>query len=236
MTADTPMLDLDFCRAQFPPLKSGWAYFENAGGSYVPQGVIDLVNAHLSESKNQPHPHFPSGKAAYERMEEGQAKLAQMIGAERDEIVVGPSTTLNVYVLAQALRPLFQAGDEIVVTNQDHEANGGAWRRLAEFGLEIKEWQIDPETGLLETDELDRLLSPRTKLVCFPHVSNVVGAINPVAEIAAKAHEVGAMVCVDGVAYAAHGQREPVASAMARAGATLLEAPIAGRGVRVSAR
>jgi len=119
--------------------------------------------------------------------------------------VIGPSTTLNVYVLAQALRHLFADGDEIVVTNQDHEANGGAWRRLTEFGLVIREWQIDPVTGELDLAGLDALLNERTKLVCCPHVSNVVGSINPVAAIAAKAHAAGAMVCVDGVAYAAHG-------------------------------
>ena len=198
-------LDLDFCRAQFPPMENGWAYFENAGGSYVPHTVIDRAAAHLSESKTQPHPHFATGKLAGERLEEGQSTVAQLIGAERDEIVVGPSTTLNVYILAQALRPGLAAGDEIVVTNQDHEANGGAWRRLAEFGVVIKEWQVDTVSGMLDPADLAGLLSERTKLVCFPHVSNIVGAANPVAEITAMAHDAGAKVVVDGVAYAGHG-------------------------------
>ena len=106
--------------------------------------------------------------------------------------------------LAQALRSLFQPGDEIIVTNQDHEANGGAWRRLEEFGLTIREWTIDRDSGELDLAVLDGLLNERTRLVCFPHVSNIVGTVNPVAEIAAKVHAAGAMVCVDGVAYAAH--------------------------------
>ncbi|MEE8499282.1 MAG: aminotransferase class V-fold PLP-dependent enzyme, partial [Kiloniellales bacterium] len=129
------VLDLDFCRAQFPPLANGWAYFENAGGSYVPRSVIERMTAYLSECKNQPSPNFASGRLSAARLDEAQASLAAMINAERDEIVVGPSTTLNVYILAQGLRHLFRPGDEIVVTNQDHEANGGAWRRLDEFGV-----------------------------------------------------------------------------------------------------
>jgi cysteine desulfurase family protein (TIGR01976 family) len=199
------VLDLEFCRAQFPPLANGWVYFENAGGSYVPRPVIERMTAYLSECKNQPHPNFAAGRLAAARLDEAQASLAAMINAERDEIVVGPSTTLNVYILAQGLRHLFRPGDEIVVTNQDHEANGGAWRRLDEFGVVLREWRIDTERGELHLSDLDPLLSARTRLVCFPHVSNIVGSINPVAEITAKAHAVGAMVCVDAVAYAAHG-------------------------------
>jgi selenocysteine lyase/cysteine desulfurase len=100
---------------------------------------------------------------------------------------------------------MWQAGDEIIVTNQDHEANSGVWRRLDEFGLIVTEWQVDRETGRLDLAELERLLSDRTRLVAFPHCSNVIADINPVAEITAKAHAVGAHVVVDGVAYAPHG-------------------------------
>jgi selenocysteine lyase/cysteine desulfurase len=93
-------------------------------------------------------------------------------------------------------------GDEIVVTNQDHEANSGAWPRLAETGITVREWKIDPDTGHLDPAGLDDLLSPKTRLVAFPHCSNLIGEINPVAEIAAKARAAGALSVVDGVAYA----------------------------------
>jgi len=199
-------LDVPFCRAAFPPLDNGVVYFENAGGSYVPKPVIERLTAYMVQNQNQPYWAFKSSQDATEQLELSQARMAEMIGAEIDEIVVGPSTTLNVFVLAQALRRYFEPGDEIIVTQQDHEANGGAWRRLADDGLVIKEWCIDPKSGELNTADLDDLLSPRSRLVCFPHCSNVVGSINPVAEIAAKAHAAGAMVCVDGVAYAAHGR------------------------------
>lgn len=202
--ADTATLDLDFVRRQFPNLGNGWAYFENAGGSYVPRNVIERMAAFLSESQVQPGAPNPLSRLSEERLTTARRLMAEMINAAPEEVVIGPSTTLNVYVLAQALRPLFKPGDEIVVTNQDHEANSGAWRRLAEFGLEIREWRIDPASGELDPAALDALLSERTRLVCFPHVSNIVGTVNPVAEITAKAHAAGAMVCVDAVAYAAH--------------------------------
>ncbi|MDH3792286.1 MAG: aminotransferase class V-fold PLP-dependent enzyme, partial [Rhodospirillales bacterium] len=201
---DTATLDLDFVRRQFPNLGNGWAYFENAGGSYLPQSVIKRMTDFMSESQVQPAALNPLSALSTERLDTARGLMARMINAETDEIVIGPSTTLNVYVLAQALRPLFKPGDEIIVTNQDHEANSGAWRRLAEFGIEVREWRIDPVTGELDPADLDRLLSERTRLVCFPQVSNIVGTVNPVAEITAKAHAAGAMVCVDAVAYAAH--------------------------------
>jgi selenocysteine lyase/cysteine desulfurase len=205
---DNPHLDLDFVRRQFPNLGNGWAYFENAGGSYLPQSVIKRMTDFMTECQVQPEALNPLSALSTERLDTARRLMARMINAETDEIVVGPSTTLNVYVLAQALRPLFKPGDEIVVTNQDHEANGGAWRRLAEFGIEVREWRIDPASGELDPADLDALLSERTRLVCFPQVSNIVGTVNPVAEITAKAHAAGAMVCVDAVAYAAHRQMD----------------------------
>ena len=93
-------------------------------------------------------------------------------------------------------------GDEVVVTNLDHEANVGAWRRLAEFGIVIREWQIDPQTGLLDPAGLDGLMGPRTRIVTMSHCSNIVGNFNDVAAIARKVHAVGGLLAVDGVAAA----------------------------------
>jgi selenocysteine lyase/cysteine desulfurase len=92
-----------------------------------------------------------------------------------------------------------------VVTNQDHEANSGAWRRLAATGIVVREWKVDPETGHLDPADLGGLLTERTRLVAFPHASNIVAEINPVAEICAKARAAGAITVVDGVSYAPHG-------------------------------
>jgi selenocysteine lyase/cysteine desulfurase len=103
------------------------------------------------------------------------------------------------------VRRWLQPGQAIVVTNQDHEANSGFWRRLAEEGVEVREWKLDPETGSLRLEDLAELLDETVRLVCFPHCSNVIADINDVKKITAMAHANGSRVCVDGVSYAPHG-------------------------------
>lgn len=207
---DTP-LDLPFVRAQFPDAcwapddsGGGWAFFENAGGSYVPDAVINRMTDYMRESQVQPLAPYPKSQLAARRMAEGHGMMAEMIGAAPENVVIGPSTSMNVYILAQALRPLWTAGDEVVVATLNHEANSSPWRRLTEFELIIKEWPVDAQTGALRTDLLDDILTDRTRLVAFPHVSNITGNINDVAAITKQVHAAGAMVCVDGVAYAPH--------------------------------
>jgi selenocysteine lyase/cysteine desulfurase len=138
-------------------------------------------------------------------MDASHARLAEYLGVVADEVHFGPSTSQNTYVLAQAFRKILRPGDEIVVSQQEHEANSGVWRRLYEAGAEVKEWRVDRDTGMLDPAQLDALLGPRTRLVVFTHCSNIVGQINPVREIAAKAHAAGAFAIVDGVAWAPHG-------------------------------
>jgi len=202
-------LDVDFVRAQFPafsePSLQGQAFFENAGGSYTAGAVIDRLTRYYHQRKVQPYGPYDASRLAGEEMDEARTRLAAMMGVATDEVSFGPSTTQNTYVLAQAFRQHLKPGDAIIVTNQDHEANTGPWRRLADAGIEVREWQIDPTTGNLPLDRLQALLDGPVKLVCFPHCSNVVGEINPVAEITEMAHAAGAVVCVDGVSYAPHG-------------------------------
>jgi cysteine desulfurase family protein (TIGR01976 family) len=199
-----PTFDTAFIRKQFPPLANGWVFFENAGGSYVPQSVIDRVHSYMSEVQLQPSWTFAPSADAIARIAEGRKLMAAMVGAEPDEIIIGHSTTMNVYLLAQALRPSLKPGDEVIVTNLDHEANIGAWRRLAEFGVIIREWQIDPVTGFLDVAKLDELLNSKTRLVAASHCSNIVGSFNDIPAIAKKVHAAGALLMVDGVAAAPH--------------------------------
>ena len=138
-------------------------------------------------------------------MDEARRRLSAMLGVDEDELSFGPSTTQNTYVLAQAFAETLAPGDAIIVTNQDHEANSGPWRRLEKRGFEIREWRVEPDTGHLPLEGLDALLDDKVKLVAFPHCSNVVGEINPVKEIADRVHAAGAVFCVDGVSYAPHG-------------------------------
>lgn len=203
------ILDLDWVRGQFPafsvPSLQGQAFFENAGGSYSCAPVIDRLTRFYRERKVQPYGAFEASRLGGEEMDEARARLATMLGVETDELSFGPSTTQNTYVLAQAFRQFLTPGDAIIVTDQDHEANSGAWRRLADDGIEIREWKLRPESGLLDPDDLDDILDETVRLLTFPHVSNIVGAINDVAAITARAHAAGAFVCVDGVSYAPHG-------------------------------
>jgi selenocysteine lyase/cysteine desulfurase len=203
------MLDLDFVRRQFPaftePSLQGQAFFENAGGSYACAPVISRLSEYYRRLKVQPYYVFPASTEAGEWMDESRRRLGEYLGVSSDEVHFGASTSQNTYVLAQAVRSMLKPGEEIIVTNQDHEANTGAWRRLASQGIVVKQWCVDPETGALDVAQLDQLLTDRTRLVSFPHASNVVAHVNPVNQIAAKVHAAGALAVVDGVAWAPHG-------------------------------
>ena len=202
-------LDIDFVRAQFPAFDQaalkGQAFFENAGGSYTCRPVVERLMRFYTQRKVQPYGPYDASRLGGEEMDEARARLASVMGVAGDEVSFGPSTSQNTYVLARAFAQWMQPGDAIIVTNQDHEANTGPWRRLGEQGFEVREWKIDPETGHLNPEDLENLLDEKVRLVCFPHASNVVGEINPVVEITALAHAAGAFVCVDGVSYAPHG-------------------------------
>jgi cysteine desulfurase family protein (TIGR01976 family) len=196
-------MDLEFVRAQFPDM-GRFAFFENAGGTFVPHSVIDGVRSYMSETQVQPGGDYAPSIEAARRIAKSHRLMAEMLNAASEEVMVGISTSMNVYILAQAIRHWFAPGDEIVVTNLDHEANNGAWRRLEEFGLEIREWRVNKDTADLELDDLETLLSERTRLVCVSQCSNITGSINDVAEIARRVHRAGALICVDAVAYAPH--------------------------------
>ncbi|ESA35545.1 class v [Leptolyngbya sp. Heron Island J] len=202
-------LDSKFIRSQFPafaePSLNGWGFFENAGGSYTCQQVISRLNNYYTQTKVQPYYNYPAAQKAGAAMDESYRQLAAYLNVREEDVHFGPSTTQNLYVLAHAFRELWNIGDEIILSNQDHEANAGFWRRLEKTGIVIKEWRVDPETGRLNPDDLDAMLSNKTKLLAFPHCSNIIGHTNPVAEIVSKAKTANVCVVVDGVAHAPHG-------------------------------
>ncbi|MFG6096982.1 aminotransferase class V-fold PLP-dependent enzyme [Leptothoe sp. ISB3NOV94-8A] len=202
-------LDSQFIRSQFPafaePSLDGWGFFENAGGSYTCRQVISHLNDYYTQTKVQPYYNYPAAQKAGAAMDEAYRQLAAYLNVSEDDVHFGPSTTQNLYVLAHAFREIWHEGDEIILSNQDHEANAGFWRRLEKTGIVIKEWRIAPETGRLNPDHLDTLLSDRTRLLAFPHCSNVIGHTNPVAEIVSKVKTADICVVVDGVAHAPHG-------------------------------
>jgi cysteine desulfurase family protein (TIGR01976 family) len=201
--------DLDFVRAQFPafrePSLEGFAHFENAGGSYACGRTIERLNRYYRETRVQPYYAFTPSVIAGELMDAAKERMAAWLNIGKDELHFGPSTSQNTFVLAQALRKFLKPGDEVIVTNQDHEANVGAWSRLADDGVVVREWKIDPETADLDRKDLEALLGPRTRVVAFTHCSNVVGSINPVREFTDLVHKSGAWAFVDGVAFCPHG-------------------------------
>jgi len=197
-------LDLEFVRARFPGLETPWALLDNAGGSVPARAVIDRVADYMARSCVQHGASYALSREAAERVAEGRRAAATLLGADPGEVVLGHSSTALVDLLARALRPAWEAGDEVVVTNLDHEANVGPWRALEAGGIVVKEWRFDRDSLELELRDLEPLLTERTRLVAFTHCSNVVGTIHDAAAICARIRAARALSCVDGVAFAPH--------------------------------
>lgn len=202
-------LNLDHVRAEFPALVGDTVYLDNAGGSLVLRRVADRVRDYLLTSSVQLGASYAQSQAAGERVLAARRAVAELINAPRDdEVVMGGATTALIFMLTQALLMQQTAGirpgDEIIVTNTDHEANIGGWLRLQQAGAVIKVWEFNRDSLALELADLDRLLSPRTRWLAMTFASNILGSVNPVAEVARRVHAVGGRLCVDAVAYAPH--------------------------------
>ncbi len=209
MTQENIKLDINFVRSQFPAftdtLSGDWAFFENAGGSYVPKNVINKLTEFMTSTKVQPYAEYSMSKIAGENMDNATQLFADMINAKKNEILIGGSTSINLYVLSNALKQFIKPGDEIIVTNQDHEANISPWIRLKESGGKIVEWKFNSDSHELEIAELKKIISSKAKILAVTHCSNIIGSINNLKEISKLAHENNIIVIGDGVSYAPHG-------------------------------
>ena len=209
MTLENIKLDIDYVRSQFPafkdPLSKNWSFFENAGGSYVPINVINKLSEFMISTKVQPYAEYPMSKIAGDNMDKATKLFADIINAKENEILIGGSTSINLYVLSNALKKYIDPGDEIIVTNQDHEANISPWRRLHEVGAKIIEWQFNLNNHELEISTLESLISNKTKILAVTHCSNIVGSVNNLKKICDIAHKKNIIVIGDGVSYAPHG-------------------------------
>lgn len=199
-------LDMSYVRSQFPMLADGYAYLDNAGGSAVLGRVADRVRDYLLNSSVQLGASYGGSVSAGERVIQARESVAQLINAYHpEECVMGGSTTHLLQILCRAIAPSINSGDEIIVTNCDHEANIGPWQRLCEErGATLRVWSVDPSSLELELKDLDALLNSRTRYVAMTHASNILGSVNPVAEVARRVHASGGKLCVDAVAYAPH--------------------------------
>ena len=205
-----PALDPDAIRGQFPALERRVggrpvAYFDGPGGSQVPESVIGAMSAYLQRSNANAGGAFASSRETDALLAAAHEAAADFVGADADEIAFGANmTTLN-FLLSHAVARTLAPGDEIVVTQLDHDANVSPWFRAAEDrGLELRVAPIDPEDGTLDLAALEALIGERTRVVAYTLASNALGNIVDSARIAGAAHRVGALAWADGVHYAPH--------------------------------
>lgn len=198
-------MDIELLRRQFAGLDSDMALFDNAGGSQVLRSVVRRIAEYFEACNVQHGASYATSQAAGERVSEARRAMATWVNAGNpSEIVLGPSTTQLVRILAESIGRTLEAGDEVVVTNCDHEANIGPWKELERLGVVVRTWRVDPDSLELRLEDLEELMTSRTRLVAFTHASNVLGRINPVRQFADFVRDRGAMSCVDGVAFAPH--------------------------------
>jgi cysteine desulfurase family protein (TIGR01976 family) len=198
-------LDMDFVRSQFPGLSKGWVLFDNAGGSQILKSAVERINTFLFDKNVQIGGSYEVSQKAAEALLEARTSAMHLVNASRpEEIVFGSSTTALLQNLARAMQSQLSKGDEIIVTVADHESNIGPWDRLQSAGIKVKFWPLDREQLRLDLKDLEPLMTDRTRLVCVTHVSNILGEINPIRQIADFVHARGERICVDAVAYAPH--------------------------------
>ena len=204
-----PQLDLDFVRTQFPAFSTDLGqkigFLDNAGGSYVAGAVIDRLTDFYTQYKVQPYGANPISNRAGKAMDLGRHTVAELLNVPSDRVTLGASSTQCFNTLAQACASLVQKDTEVIVSEQDHESNIGGWERLCQQqGATLKIWKVEPESGELELDELEKLLNSKTVLVAVTHSSNIIGTLNPINEIAQRVRQAGARLVVDGVSYSPH--------------------------------
>ena len=207
-----PAFDVDALRAEFPALARQQdgrtvAFLDGPGDTQVPQRVIDAVADYLANTNANSGGAFTTSELSDAIADEAHAAVADFVGAASpDEVKFGYNMSTLTLHIGRSIGATLGPGDEIVVTALDHEANVSTWEAMAgDRGVTVRKVDIRPDDVTLDLEDLESKLSPRTKLVAVGYASNAVGTINPVAEIVARAHEVGALTYVDAVAYAPHG-------------------------------
>lgn len=200
------MYDLNWIRKQFPGLDNSTdVLMDNAGGSQIAQAAITGMHDFLTQCNVQLGADYTTSKEAAKRVTAAQTAITIWLNAKQpEEVIVGSSSTWLTRLLSLQLAQTWQPGDEVIITDVDHEANRSCWLDLQKQGVVIKQWTVNCESHELETADLKSLLSEKTKLVCCTHVSNIYGHINPIKQWADIIHQHGAEICVDGVAYAPH--------------------------------
>jgi cysteine desulfurase family protein (TIGR01976 family) len=205
MSQLAPLTDIAKVRSQFPALASGFIFLENAGGSQLPACVPDAIRDYMLTSYVQLGAPYSVSAKATETVARAHQFAANFVNAgATGKAIIGSSTTQLCSMLAECYTRALAPGDEIIIAETAHEANAGPWDRMESRGFVVKTWKIDPGNYECSLESLERLLTPKAKIVAFPHVSNLLGGIVDVAAITKLAHSRGAKVVVDGVAFAPH--------------------------------
>lgn len=203
-------LDVAWVRAQFPSLQlqvngHAAAFLDGPAGTQVPRQVMDAVQSYFLNSNANTCGAFATSRSTDAIIASARAAMADFFNCEAEEVVFGQNMTTITFALSRAIGRELSAGDEIVVTTLDHDANVAPWRALEEKGVVIRQVDIRDSDCTLDLDDLKRKLSAKTKIVAVGYASNAVGTINPVAEITKLAHAAGALMFIDAVHYAPHG-------------------------------
>ncbi|WP_394617335.1 cysteine desulfurase-like protein [Lentzea sp. JNUCC 0626] len=198
-------IDLTAFRAHFPSLDTGLAFFDGPGGTQTPGPVAEAIASTMTAPLSNRGTISPSEVNAEQAVAEFRAAYADLLLAPANGIVHGRSATQLTYDFSRHLAKQWNADDEIILSRLDHDANVRPWlQAAARTGMEVRWIEIVPETTELDFESFERALSARTRLVAVTAASNVLGTKPPVRRIADLAHEIGALVYVDGVHYAAH--------------------------------
>jgi len=203
-------LDLAWVRSQFPSLSrevNGHraAFLDGPGGTQVPQRVVDAISDYLSTRNANTGGAYATSRETDEVIGGARSATADFLGCDAEEIVFGPNMTTLTFAISRAIGRELKAGDEILLTHLDHDANVSPWRALEERGVKIQFADINQDDCTLNLDDLASKITPKTKLVAVGYASNAVGTINDVKKIIRLAHDAGAMVYIDAVHYAPHG-------------------------------
>jgi cysteine desulfurase family protein (TIGR01976 family) len=210
LSATASPLDIAWVRAQFPALSrqvNGHpaAFLDGPGGTQVPQRVIGAISEYLSLHNANTAGAYATSRETDQMIAGARSAMADFLGCDADEIVFGPNMTSLTYAITRAIGRELRAGDEILVTHLDHDANVSPWRALEERGEKIQFADIHEEDCTLDIDDLAHKISSRTKVVAVGYASNAVGTINDVKKVVQLAHQAGALAYIDAVHYAPHG-------------------------------
>ncbi len=203
-------IDLDWVRGQFPSLAqtvNGFpaAFLDGPGGTQVPQRVIDAIVDYLKQSNANTGGAYATSRRTDAMIAEARAAVADFLNCDPDEVVFGPNMTTLTFALSRSIGRELGAGNEIVVTHLDHDANVSTWRALEERRAIVRFVDINEADCTLDMTDLARKITGHTRLVAVGYASNAVGTINNIPEVVRLAHAAGAKVFIDAVHYAPHG-------------------------------